>query len=396
MSAIETEVKNNSNEISLRGYLERTGNGARKGNGLIIDPSVVVEQEGFNTRTAGMGELYYSMPRVVEHLNSLADAYMEDPFSVTPIVVQMVNGVPVLRQGACRIRSIAIANRQLEAEGRERITRIRCEEFRGSASKAELFTLSGNSNLALSVVAEALSIKRLVEDKEEPKTFAELAKKRGKSEQHLRQMVRVLDLPSELQTMLVSDQVSMYVALDEYMYSGEDAVDNINKAISIYGKATKNTLKFVKAAKVEERMADPQTPENTGDEQPAGNATVNTPVPDQLNDESNTETLVTPPEQEPAPAPAPKDSAPKQNPAGKAPSMSSVLNKKTVTVIADTAIPIFERIAEEAKLKEGESFSTDTYTLVLTNDEMNDIINAHADLKEYLRKHAEKMNKGQA
>ncbi len=51
MSAIETEVKNNSNEISLRGYLERTGNGARKGNGLIIDPSVVVEQEGFNTRT---------------------------------------------------------------------------------------------------------------------------------------------------------------------------------------------------------------------------------------------------------------------------------------------------------------------------------------------------------
>lgn len=394
MSAIETEVKNNSNEISLRGYLERTGNGARKGNGLIIDPSVVVEQEGFNTRTAGMGELYYSMPHVVEHLNSLADAYMEDPFSVTPIVVQMVNGVPVLRQGACRIRSIAIANRQLEAEGRERITRIRCEEFRGSASKAELFTLTGNSNLALSVVAEALSIKRLVEDKEEPKTFAELAKKRGKSEQHLRQMVRVLDLPSELQTMLVSDQVSMYVALDEYMYSGEDAVDNINKAISIYGKATKNTLKFVKAAKVEERMADPQTPENIGAEQPAGDATDNTLVPEQLNDESNTDTLDTPPVQEPAPAP--KDSAPKQNPAGKAPSMSSVLNKKTVTVIADTAIPIFERIAEEAKLKEGESVSTDTYTLVLTNDEMNDIINAHADLKEYLRKHAEKMNKGQA
>lgn len=46
MSAIETEVKNNSNEISLRGYLERTGNGARKGNGLIIDPSVVVVNDG--------------------------------------------------------------------------------------------------------------------------------------------------------------------------------------------------------------------------------------------------------------------------------------------------------------------------------------------------------------
>ncbi|MCH5591175.1 DNA-binding protein, partial [Salmonella enterica] len=141
-------------------------------------------------------------------------------------------------------------------------------------------------------------------------------------------------------------------------------------------------------------LTDPQTPENIGAEQPADDTTDNTPVPDQLNDESNTETLDTPPVQEPAPAP--KDSAPKQNPAGKAPSMSSVLNKKTVTVIADTAIPIFERIAEEAKLKEGESVSTDTYTLVLTNDEMNDIINAHADLKEYLRKHADKMNKGQS
>ncbi|MGQ2259138.1 hypothetical protein ACS9BE_24130, partial [Salmonella enterica] len=34
--------------------------------------------------------------------------------------------------------------------------------------------------------------------------------------------------------------------------------------------------------------------------------------------------------------------------------------------------------------------------VLLTNDEMNDIINAHADLKEYLRKHADKMNKGQS
>ncbi len=69
MSAIETEVKTTATKSAFV-VTERTGNGARKGNGLIIDPSVVVEQEGFNTRTAGMGELYYSMPHVVEHLNS--------------------------------------------------------------------------------------------------------------------------------------------------------------------------------------------------------------------------------------------------------------------------------------------------------------------------------------
>ncbi|MFP1529487.1 hypothetical protein ACLB1R_35620 [Escherichia coli] len=96
-------------------------------------------------------------------------------------------------------------------------------------------------------------------------------------------------------------------------------------------------------------MADPQTPENisTVGQQAVDLVPDNTPVPDQLNDKAIRRHWMRPVQE---PAPAPKDSAPKQNPAGKAPSMSSVLNKKTVTVIADTAIPIFERIAEEADL----------------------------------------------
>nr|WP_233341322.1 hypothetical protein [Escherichia coli]UGK56809.1 hypothetical protein [Escherichia coli] len=152
---------------------------------------MVEEEEGFNTRTAGIGESYYSLPDVVAHLNSLKESYKIDPLSVQAIVVQILNGRPVLRRGACRIRAVAMANIELADEGRELITLIRCEEFRGSRASAEQFTLDGNSNLALSVVAEALSIKRMVEDAEEPKTFAELAKRRGKTEQHLRQMVRV-------------------------------------------------------------------------------------------------------------------------------------------------------------------------------------------------------------
>ncbi|MFP1463863.1 hypothetical protein ACLB1E_34240 [Escherichia coli] len=88
--------------------------------------------------------------------------------------------------------------------------------------------------------------------------------------------------------------------------SGEDAVDNINKAISIYGKATKNTLKFVKAAKIRRaHWRIRRLRESVGPQQPADDTTDNTPVPDQLNDESNTETLDTPPFRT---APAPKDS----------------------------------------------------------------------------------------
>jgi len=407
MTAIATEAtKTATPEQSLRGYVERTGNGKRKANGLVIDPAVIVELEGFNTRTAGMGEAYYSMPHVLEHLNGLAEAYLEDPMSVTPVVLQILDGKPVLRQGACRIRAIAIANRQLEAEGLPRISEIRTEEFRGSPAKAELFTLTGNSTLSLSVVAQALSIKRLVEDKEEPYSYADLSKKRGKSEQHLRQMVRVLDLPEALQAMLVADEVSMYVALDEYLYSGEAAVENIRKAIDVYGKATASTLKHVKAVSLSTsgtKSAPVLTNANDAETQTQtdGGATPQAHNPEEVNtsdnaandgseNESGQGTEVQPPEgQTPlvnkSPTPEPK-----------VPSLSSVLNKKTVTTIADTAIPLFGRIAEAAAHKPGESIGEDTYTLVLTHDEMTAIINAHADLETFLRKHKDKQDQGKA
>ncbi|MGV4307900.1 DNA-binding protein [Citrobacter portucalensis] len=401
MSTIENDVKTANNDISLRTYLERSGNGARKSNGLVINPAVVEEEEGFNTRTAGMGESYYSLPHVVAHLNSLKESYKSEPLSVPAIVVQVLNGRPVLRQGACRIRAAAMANIELAEEGRELISLIRCEEFRGSRASAEQFTLDDNSNLALSVVAEALSIKRMVEDAEEPKTFAELAKRRGKTEQHLRQMVRVLDLPEALQVMLVTGEVSMYVALDEYLYSGDKAVNNITKAIDVYGKATAKTLKFVKAGNIDAAMqpkapvvqeTNANTPETTVTEQTSVEGTTDETTPPQLVDGN----VGTNPEPTPENTPEPKAKDPIKTPEPKTVSVSSVLNKKTVTTIADTAIPLFSRIAEEAEQRAAKNLSDDTYTLVLTNDEMNAICEAHGNLTQYLRKHAEKQQQGQA
>ncbi|MFW8281613.1 DNA-binding protein, partial [Klebsiella pneumoniae] len=75
MSAQETiDQQPSTPELSLRTYLERTKHGKRKNNGLVIDPSIVVEVPGFNTRVAGMGELYYSLPDVAAHIDSLAHA----------------------------------------------------------------------------------------------------------------------------------------------------------------------------------------------------------------------------------------------------------------------------------------------------------------------------------
>ena len=203
-------------ELSLRTWLERTGNGKRKGNGMVINPTAVVEVADFNTRTAGMGEAYYEMPEVQAHIERICNAYLADPMAVTPIVVQILNNIAVLRQGACRTRAIAKANRIREAEGLEPITEVRVEEFRGNSSEAELFTLTGNDNLPLSIVAESVSIQRLHTDADHPRTVAELAVLRNKSEQHIRKMLKIPLLPEAIQQMLVRDEVSAYVALDEY------------------------------------------------------------------------------------------------------------------------------------------------------------------------------------
>ena len=182
-------------------------------------------------------------------------------------------------------------------------------------------------------MAEALSIKRMVEDAEEPKTFAELAKRRGKTEQHLRQMVRTLDLPEALQTMLVTGEVSMYVALDEYLYSGDNAVDNITRAIDVYGKATAKTLKFVKAGNIDASMQPkgpvvPETnaniPETTVTEQTSGEGNKDGINPPELVDGD----VGTNPEPTPENTPEPKAEDPIKTPEPKTVSVSSVLNKK--------------------------------------------------------------------
>lgn len=193
----------------------------------------------------------------------------------------------------------------------------------------------------------------------------------------------------------------MYVALDEYLYSGDNAVDNITRAIDVYGKATAKTLKFVKAGNIDASMQPkgpvvPETnaniPETTVTEQTSGEGNKDGINPPELVDGD----VGTNPEPTPENTPEPKAEDPIKTPEPKTVSVSSVLNKKTVTTIADTAIPLFSRIAEEAKQRAAKNISDDTYTLVLTNDEMNAICEAHGDLTQYLRKHAEKLNKGRA
>ncbi len=411
MSAQETiDQQPSTPELSLRTYLERTKHGKRKNNGLVIDPSIVVEVPGFNTRVAGMGELYYSLPDVAAHIDSLAHAYLTDALNVPAIVVQMVGGVPVLRQGACRTRGIAKANRILAAEGQERITEIKVEEFRGTNVEAEAITFTGNKVLPLSDIAVATSMRNMLQDEDAPVKLADLAKMHGKSEQHIRKLISLLDLPLNIQELIIRKQVSMYAALDEYMLSGEKAFENIIKANEIYGKATDKTLRLMKVGDLQQKhdtkaggqpenkdndvkdlpgnddagaVIDAENHANSGaDADPKENGGE---VYTDLNQSNNAGNGQNDDNADVTPPPANKGN---QKPV--APAYSEVVSKKLMTTATDLAVPFFKRLIEDSKIKDGETRSKTTHTLTLTDDEMMAIANYMDSLSDFLEKHAAK------
>ncbi|CRY84066.1 hypothetical protein [Yersinia intermedia] len=389
MTAQTTATRTKSTEIlSLRTYVEKTGNGRRLGNGLVINPAVVQEEEGFNTRTAGMGEAYYSVPKVKAHIVRLAQAYLIDPMSVPAIAVQMVGGEPKLRQGACRSRAIIKANSILAEQGKGPIVEIRVEEFKGSSLDADLFTLNGNDILPLSLIAEAESVYRLSTNDEEPKSVKEIAFLRNYSEQHVRQLLRARELPNAIKEMIIVNDLSLYVALDEYTASGFDAINNIQMAINVYEKATAKTLKLVKLGQTkqtpevvtepvkdanssplveEELVIEPETILTGADSNTDTSGTQNADE-EMLNDAKDDNLVPTPKDNEKSSRKESEGNEKQNNVA-----IAKLLPKKISNIVIDTALPIMQRIAEKSEEKLGATLNDTTYTMVLTNDEMQKI-----------------------
>lgn len=89
-----------------------------------ISPTVVQITEGFNSREMGMGEAYYQLPEVADHLNNIKNAYIRGDY-VDPIRVLIKDGIPYVRQGHCRLKAALMA----VAEGHSNLT-ILCIEMK--------------------------------------------------------------------------------------------------------------------------------------------------------------------------------------------------------------------------------------------------------------------------
>ncbi|MCS4427165.1 hypothetical protein [Klebsiella quasipneumoniae] len=241
-ATMATPAKTKIENVSLRTFLEKNGIGGRLGNGLVMDPTHLNIIPGFNTRTAGLGEAYWELPEVKDHLARLAQQYADSPLEMAPMVVQVRDGQVVIRQGHCRHRAIPLANKIREERGEGPVDKIRVDEFRGSDGKAELFNLKGNDQLPVSIVAQAESLYRLHNDSEEPMSIEELAEARKVSVTHVRKLLKVHTAPEALKGLVVKGVVAYYAALDVMEKYPDNCVAIIQEAFDKFGKATDKTI----------------------------------------------------------------------------------------------------------------------------------------------------------
>ena len=359
-ATLATPAKTKNENVSLRTFLEKNGIGGRLGNGLVMDPTHLNIIPGFNTRTAGLGEAYWELPEVKDHLARLAQQYADSPLEMAAMVVQVRDGQVVIRQGHCRHRAIPLANKIREERGEGPVDKIRVDEFRGSDGKAELFNLKGNDQLPVSIVAQAESLYRLHNDSEEPMSIEELAEARKVSVTHVRKLLKVHTAPEALKGLVVKGVVAYYAALDVMEKHPDNCVAIIQEAYDKFGKATDKTIgQVLLAQRAGENGTSGESDGNvtTITATDAGDASDNASGASggavdgsagsvagaaggsEVGAESNNT--------EPTPTPAPKRE-PKPN-IKTQPSVFDVLPKKISKEIVDNSLDVINRIVTEAK-----------------------------------------------
>ncbi|SCA23829.1 hypothetical protein [Klebsiella quasipneumoniae] len=405
-ATMATPAKAKNENVSLRTFLEKNGIGGRLGNGLVMDPTHLNIIPGFNTRTAGLGEAYWELPEVKDHLARLAQQYADSPLEMAPMVVQVRDSQVVIRQGHCRHRAIPLANKIRAERGEGPVDKIRVDEFRGSDSKAELFNLKGNDQLPVSIVAQAESMYRMHNSAEEPMSIEELAADRKVSVTHVRKLLKVHTAPEALKGLIVKGVVAYYAALEVMEKYPDNCVAIIQEAFDKFGKATDKTIGQVLLAK--------RTGENGTNGESDGNVTTitTTDAGNGSNSASDAAGGVIDSsagnvtgvagggseegeggeKSEPKRTPAAKRE-PKQNIKSQ-PSVFDVLPKKISKEIVDNSLDVINRIVTEAKeipfMEDGaEVLAKAQYQLTLTYEEFLLLTAA----KDSYDKHLEKIQK---
>jgi len=199
-----------------------------------VSPDMLTEEKGFNVRGV-FDEAYFEQPEVEEHIRGMADSYKAGRY-VPPIVVQVRNGIPYIRDGMHRRRALMLAI----SEGAE-IKRVQVLEHHGDEAQQTLLLATSNDGRPLSPMERAVIYDRL--DKW-GWTTQEIASSVRRTVKHVSQTLALLDMPIELKRMVQRNEIAATQAAELFRQHGDDAVSMINKARenTDKGKVTKKDI----------------------------------------------------------------------------------------------------------------------------------------------------------
>ncbi|MGV7963861.1 DNA-binding protein [Photorhabdus tasmaniensis] len=211
-----------------------------------VRPSVIQITPGFNSREMGLGDDYYLLPEVAEHIYNIKCAYIRGDY-VEPIRVRIIDGVPYVRQGHCRIK----AAMKVVDEGHD-IT-ILCVEIKEDEIGCELATIDGNRGLALSPVALGESYRRL--QSLGGWSLERIAQRENKSPTTISSLIRLTTCSIVIKKLIHADAISYVAVLSLLEQYGEtEAIARIEKMIAELEQADANGIRVKKTPRGQVRL----------------------------------------------------------------------------------------------------------------------------------------------
>ena len=199
-----------------------------------IDPTVIKEEQGFNLRD-------YEQPEVKQHIENLTETILNGGY-IPPIVVRTDGtGNILLVDGHCRTRA-ALQAIERGATG----LMLSAVNFKGSdADRVELMLRSGEGLkfTPLEVAKGYLRLQRM------GLTTADIAKRVGKTANHINQYLNLATANVDVQQMVERGEVAANVAIETVQKHGENAGKVLEQAKE---KAAKQGKTKVTAAVVKE------------------------------------------------------------------------------------------------------------------------------------------------
>jgi ParB/RepB/Spo0J family partition protein len=229
----------NTKKAQTLRVLNKDNNSIAKTDLFKIDPRIIKEEPGFNTRGLFCDD-YWEREEVKEGIQALANAYIKGQF-VPPIVVKVVDGEVFVRDGHRRKRGML----QAISQGAN-IQKVDVIENKGDEVDQTALIVTSNSGEPLSPVERAAVYARLqsygLSDKE-------IADKVGKSAEHVRKTREIDMFPLNLKKLIQDKVVSATLAQKLFDEHGTDAVSMIKEQVE-EGKDSNNAPKKVTARTV--------------------------------------------------------------------------------------------------------------------------------------------------